>query len=101
MFGRKLNFKNKQRLLYPDNKDSVKQNNLFLCDAEKNTRYVIDNIFAGHCLTQRLLSIGIIPGEVITVGDISAWGPVTVVAKGIKIALGRGVAGRISLKKDK
>jgi Fe2+ transport system protein FeoA len=35
------------------------------------------------------------------VGDISAWGPVTVFIKGIKIALGRGVAGKIALRRIK
>lgn len=49
-------------------------------------------------LRKGFFSIGIIPGETITVGDISSWGPVTVISKGIKIALGRGVASKISLR---
>ncbi len=99
MFGRKLNFKHKHDFLSGSKTDFTKKEALFLCNADKNTRYIIDNIFAGHILTQRLFSIGIIPGETITIGDISAWGPVTIIAKGIKIALGRGVAAKISLKK--
>lgn len=99
MFGRKLNFKHNHGFLSGRNMDFAKKETLFLCNADKNARYIIDNIFAGHILTQRLFSIGIIPGEAITVGDISAWGPVTIIAKGIKIALGRGVAAKISLKK--
>ncbi|MDD3519656.1 MAG: FeoA domain-containing protein [Actinomycetota bacterium] len=101
MFARNLNFKNNRRFSHNKIIHSVKSDVLFLCHAEKNTKYIVDNIFAGHCLTQRLLSIGIIPGEVIGVGDISAWGPVTVFIKGIKIALGRGVAGKIALRRIK
>ena len=98
MFGRKLNFRNNHKLFHRSNTKLEKHGSVFLSNAARNTRYVIDNIFAGHGLTQRLLSIGIIPGEIITVGDISAWGPVTIISKGIKIALGRGVASKISLK---
>ena len=99
MFEKKLNFRNSKKFLHTESVSVVKHDIIFLCDARKNTKYVIDNIFAGHCLKQRLFSIGIIPGEEITVLDISAWGPVTIIAKGIKIALGRGAAGKITLKR--
>ncbi len=99
MFGRKFNLKHSHGFLTKRNTGFTKKGTLFLCDAEKNTSYIIDNIFAGHILIQRLFSIGVIPGETIAVGDISAWGPVTIIAKGIKIALGRGVAAKISLKR--
>ena len=99
MFSRKLRIKNNDKLQRYAKMIPHKSERIFLPDAEKNTKYLVENIFAGQGLIQRLFSIGIMPGEIISVVDISAWGPVTIIAKGIKIALGRGVAAKISLKR--
>jgi len=92
--GKKENFKN-------ENASHLDEDQLFLISAQKNKKYKIEKIIAGQSLTQRLCSIGIVPGEIIFINDISNWGPITVVAKGVKIALGRGVACKILLRKLK
>ena len=98
MFNKKMQFGNKAHVYNTDRIDMDNTGIIFLSEADKNKTYIIENIFAGHRLTQRLLSIGIVPGEKITVLDISGGGPITVIVKGIKIALGRGVAAKIALK---
>jgi ferrous iron transport protein A len=98
MFNRKIQSGNKMHTYDTSRIGKDNKGIIFLSEADKNKAYIIENIFAGHRLTQRLLSIGIVPGEEIMVSDISGGGPITVIVKGIKIALGRGVAAKIALR---
>jgi len=68
---------------------------LTLTSAVQGRKYKIDKISGGHGLNSRLLSVGFLPGEVISVINQSRWGPLTVSVKGSKIALGRGIAHKI------
>ena len=68
---------------------------LTLACAIQGRKYKIDKISGGHGLNSRLLSVGFLPGEVISVINQSGWGPLTVSVKGSKIALGRGIAHKI------
>ena len=68
---------------------------LTLAGAVQGRKYKIDKISGGHGLNSRLLSVGFLPGEVISVINQSGWGPLTVSVKGSKIALGRGIAHKI------
>ncbi len=71
---------------------------LTLAGAVQGRKYKIDKIPGGHCLNSRLLSLGFLPGEVILVINQSGWGPLTVLVKGSKIALGRGIAHKIPVQ---
>ena len=71
---------------------------LTLAGAVQGRKYKIDKISGGYCLNSRLLSLGFLPGEVILVINQSGWGPLTVLVKGSKIALGRGIAHKIPVQ---
>jgi ferrous iron transport protein A len=71
---------------------------LTLAGAIQGRKYKIDKISGGHGLNSRLLSVGFLPGEVISVINQSGWGPLTVLVKGSKIALGRGIAHKILIQ---
>lgn len=66
-----------------------------LANAGRNKRYRIEKISGCSSLNMRLLSLGFIPGEYIKVIDQYGKGPLTAYVKGNKVALGRGVAGKI------
>ena len=71
---------------------------LTLAVAVQGRKYKIDRISEGHGLNSRLLSVGFLPGEVVSVINQSKWGPLTVSVKGSKIALGRGIARKIFVR---
>lgn len=72
------------------------ENNLIsLVNAEINRNYKIEKMHGGSVFNMRLLSLGFIPGEAITVINKFGNGPITVNVKGNKIGLGRGAAARI------
>ena len=72
------------------------ENNLIsLINAEINRNYKIEKMHGGSVFNMRLLSLGFIPGEAITVINKFGNGPLTVNVKGNKIGLGRGAAARI------
>jgi ferrous iron transport protein A len=68
---------------------------LTLAGAVQGRKYKINRILGGRGLNSRLLSVGFLPGEVISIINQSGWGPLTVFVKGSKIALGRGIAHKI------
>ena len=75
--------------------DDISSNSLTLARAVQGRKYKIERVSGGYGLNSRLLSIGFLPGEVISVINQSGWGPLTVSIKGSKIALGRGIAHKI------
>lgn len=75
--------------------DGTASSDLTLAGAVQGRKYKIDRISGGHGLNSRLLSVGFLPGEVISIINQSGWGPLTVFVKGSKIALGRGIAHKI------
>jgi Fe2+ transport system protein FeoA len=85
--------------------DEFKEDNLLspsltLASAVQGRKYKIDKISGGHGLNSRLLSVGFLPGEVISVINQSGRGPLTVSVKGSKIALGRGIAHKILVQEN-
>ncbi len=76
----------------------ISSSSLTLAGAVQGRKYKIDKISGGHGLNSRLLSVGFLPGEVISVINQSGWGPLTVSVKGSKIALGRGIAHKIFVR---
>jgi len=78
--------------------DKMSSRYLTLAHAAQGIKYKIDKIAGGHGLNSRLMSIGFLPGEIISVINQSGWGPLTVSVKGSKIALGRGIAHKILIQ---
>ena len=72
-----------------------------LANAEINRMYKIEKMHGGSVFNMRLLSLGFIPGEAITVINKFGNGPLTVNVKGNKIGLGRGAAARILVSEVK
>ncbi|MHB1254116.1 MAG: FeoA family protein [Candidatus Humimicrobiaceae bacterium] len=78
------------------------ENNLIsLVNAEISRNYKIEKMHGGSVFNMRLLSLGFIPGEAITVINKFGNGPITVNVKGNKIGLGRGAAARILVSEVK
>ena len=73
----------------------TEDNLISLVNAEINKNYKIEKMHGGSVFNMRLLSLGFIPGEAITVINKFGNGPITVNVKGNKIGLGRGAAARI------
>ncbi|ENN96266.1 FeoA family protein [Methanocaldococcus villosus KIN24-T80] len=65
-----------------------------LADVEEGKVVVIKDILAGHGLKNRLQSMGLVIGDKVKVLK-NSHGPVIVENRGVKIALGRGVAMKI------
>jgi Fe2+ transport system protein FeoA len=54
----------------------------------------------GQGIMQKLTDMGLIPGEKLKVLHNSGHGPVTVLIKGAKVALGHGIATKIIVREE-
>jgi len=90
-----FNINSYQKQKMGNSRHNVPSPSLTLASAVQGGKYKIDKILGGRGLNSRLLSVGFLPGEVISVINQSGWGPLTVSVKGSKIALGRGIAHKI------
>ncbi|MDD3819447.1 MAG: FeoA family protein [Actinomycetota bacterium] len=81
--------------------DSTGKKILTMADAVPGKKYRITGIHGGCKLNSRLCAMGFVPGEVFHVSGASAGGPVCVVIKGTKFAIGRGMAERIQVVEEK
>lgn len=62
--------------------------------------FVVEQIAAGHGATRRLLDLGLYPGVRVSVVATHPWrGPVVVRVGGTQVALGRGIAGKILVRR--
>lgn len=62
-------------------------------------RFQVVNVFGGRGVRQRLAQLGIYPGSIITVYNVSGWrGPLLLEVSGSRLALGRGMARRIEVR---
>jgi Fe2+ transport system protein FeoA len=68
---------------------------ILLAHAAQGREYEIVDIAGGHCLISRLNSMGIMPGDLARVIHQTWGGPMTIAVKGVRIALGRGIAHKI------
>jgi ferrous iron transport protein A len=69
-----------------------------LSRVKTNTNLVFVTVKGGSCLAQRLLDMGLTPGEKLIVVNNCGCGPVTVIIRGVKVALGHGLATKIIVK---
>jgi Fe2+ transport system protein FeoA len=92
-----MNFKRNKNM----DLEQTENNLISLVNAEINRNYKIEKMHGGSVFNMRLLSLGFIPGEVITVINKFGNGPLTVNVKANKIGLGRGAAARILVSEVK
>ena len=69
-----------------------------MAGAVSGKKYKIMKIDGGCRLNSRLCAMGFIPGEVFYVSGASRGGPLCVLIKGTKFAIGRGMAERIQIR---
>ena len=81
--------------------EPAEKNLISLINAEINRSYKIEKMHGGSVFNMRLLSLGFLPGEAITVINKFGNGPITVNVKGNKIGLGRGAAAKILISEVK
>jgi ferrous iron transport protein A len=62
---------------------------------------VIVRVSGGHGMSERMASLGFIPGTEVVVLQNFGYGPIIVRVHEAHIALGRGVAARIQIHRDK
>jgi ferrous iron transport protein A len=73
---------------------------ILLAHTKQGKKYKIENINGGHCLNSRLNSMGIVPGDIVKVIHQGYGGPMTLAVKGVRIALGRGIAHKIEVSEQ-
>jgi len=69
-----------------------------LTQARINTDLVFISLAGGRGAMQRLTDMGLIQGVRLKVLHNSGYGPVTVLMKGAKVALGHGLASKIMVE---
>lgn len=69
-----------------------------MAEAVPGKKYKIIKIDGGCRLNSRLCAMGFIPGEGFYVSGASLGGPLCIMIKGTKFAIGRGMAERIHIK---
>ena len=64
-----------------------------------NQTGIVDHINAGFRATQRLTGLGVTPGTEITmISSAPFGGPIQIMIRGTKLAIGRGLARKINLR---
>ncbi|HEO63718.1 MAG TPA: hypothetical protein ENN78_00415 [Candidatus Omnitrophica bacterium] len=71
-----------------------------LTQARTNVNLIFASLEGGWGAMQRLTDMGLIPGERLRVLHNSGYGPVTVLIKGAKVALGHGLAAKIIVEEE-
>ena len=71
-----------------------------LTDAGTGINLIFTSVKGGRGATQRLIDMGLIPGERLKVLHNSGYGPVTVLIKGARVALGHGLAEKILVEEE-
>jgi len=71
-----------------------------LTDLKKGEKGMIVSILGGWCVVKRLEELGLTPGTEITMKKSAPFrGPVEISVRGSRLAIGRGVAMKIVVKK--
>jgi ferrous iron transport protein A len=71
-----------------------------LTGVKTGRRVVLVSIEGGRCAEMRLAEMGFLPGVEIQMVNNSGIGPLTVIIKGTKLALGHGLARKILVKEE-
>ncbi|NJE62561.1 FeoA family protein [Thermococcus sp. 21S7] len=60
---------------------------------------VVVNILGGHNARGKLVSMGLTPGATVQVLESHSLGPIIISVGGVRFAIGRGMAGRVMVRK--
>ncbi|ASJ12455.1 Fe2+ transport protein [Thermococcus thioreducens] len=60
---------------------------------------IVVNILGGHNARQKLVSMGLTPGATIQVLESHPMGPIIISVGGVRFAIGKGLAGRVMVRK--
>jgi len=71
---------------------------ILLTEAPMNTPLQVIGVTAGHEAQSRLACMGILPGEIVTVVQRDTGGPLLVEVKGTRVALGRGICSKVTVR---
>ena len=71
-----------------------------LIHARTNVNLIFNSVEGGRGAMRRLTDMGLIPGERLKVLHNSGHGPVTVLIKGAKVALGHGLVAKIIVEEE-
>jgi len=66
-----------------------------LSKARQGLQYRVVRITGGTGVQHRLASLGVLPGQSITIMQPGGFGPVMIAVKGSKIALGHGITHKV------
>jgi ferrous iron transport protein A len=73
-------------------------NAITLAKARQGMQYEVVRIDGGGNVRTRLASLGVLPGQNITVMQPGGFGPVMIAVKGSKLALGGGVTKKVLVR---
>lgn len=68
--------------------------------AKINTDLILTTVEGGKNTMQRLADMGLLPGGCLRILHNSGYGPVTILVKGSKIAIGHGLGSKIIVKEE-
>jgi Fe2+ transport system protein FeoA len=71
-----------------------------LTGVKTGKRVVLVSIDGGRSAEMRLAEMGFLPGAEIHMVNNSGTGPLTVIIKGTRLALGHGLAGKLLVKEE-
>jgi Fe2+ transport system protein FeoA len=72
-----------------------------LADLREGDKCTVVLAFGGHGMVRRLAEMGLTPGtEVTIVRDAPLRGPIEVFVRGVSLALGRGIAGKVLVRQS-
>ncbi|MDD3345654.1 MAG: FeoA domain-containing protein [Candidatus Omnitrophica bacterium] len=71
-----------------------------LCDVRDGEEAAVLFIHGGRMAQQRLVELGILPGERVRMFHNSGAGPLTVRVKGSKLSIGHGLAQKIIVREE-
>jgi ferrous iron transport protein A len=83
----------------PASTSPSKNNSVFLSAMRPGERGIVVDLAGGRGLLGRMTSLGFTPGAEVTVVQNYGHGPLIAQVRGARIALGRGEAGRIRVRR--
>jgi len=69
-----------------------------LIEAKKGQCVILENIEYGHKVKKKLQDMGLTPGVRLCVVSSGLFGPMIVDVRGSRVALGRGILGKITVR---
>jgi ferrous iron transport protein A len=86
--------------LFPENHVTPSIERISLADLLSGERAIIKEFTAGRSVTTRLASLGITPGAEVNMTQNYGRGPLIVMVRGARVALGRGEAALVLVERS-